>query len=266
MNKHYSDVCRRLTAAGCVLLLLVAAGCAKKNKTPRVPPDPAVADQFLMERGREELAKKHYMEAREFFKQLVDNYSASPLRPAAKLAIADTYLGEASTESLVLAANEYREYMTFYPTDPKNDYAQYSVAMSYFKQMKKADRDQTATKEALAEFDTFFQRYPNSPLTPEVREKWRIARDRLSESSLDVGVGYFKRRWYPGAAERFNEVIREDPGFTHIDAVYYYLAETFARADRKGEAIPLFDRVVKEYKTGEYTAKAQKRLTELTAK
>jgi outer membrane protein assembly factor BamD len=263
MIKYFSDVRRGLTAAGCVLLLLSAAGCGG-SKT-RIPPDPALADQYLMERGREALAKKRWMESREFFRQIVDNYSGSSLRPAAKLAIADSYLGEGSTESLVLAANEYREFMTFYPTDPKTDYAQYNVAMSYFKQMKRPDRDQTATKEALTEFDAFFQRFPNSPLTPEVREKWRIARDRLSDASFLVGVSYFKRRWYPGAVDRFNEVIREDPGFTHIDGVYYYLAESFARADRKGEAIPLFDRVVKEYHSSEYLPKAQKRLQELTA-
>jgi len=249
MNKYFSDVRPSLAAAGCMLLVLTAAGC--HGSKPRLPPDPALADQFLMERGREALAKKRWTESREFFRQIVDNYSASPLRPAAKLALAD--------------ATEYREYMTFYPTDPKNDYAQYNLAMTYFKQMKRPDRDQTATKEALAEFDTFFQRFPNSPMTAEVREKWRIARDRLSEGSFLVGVGYFKRKWYPGAFDRFNEVIREDPGFTHIDGVYYYLAETFARADRKGEAIPLFDRVVKEYHDSEYLPKAQKRLQELTA-
>ena len=263
MTKFRSETSRRFAAAACLLLLLTAAGCGSKK--PRIPPDPTVADQFLMERGREELAKRHWMESREFFRQIIDNYAQSPLRGAAKLGLADSYLGEGSTESLVLAANEYREFMAFYPTDPKNDYAQFNVAMTYFKQMKDADRDQTATKEALAEFDTFFQRFPNSPLTPQVREKWRIARDRLSQASLDVGVGYLKRRWYPGAADRFNEVIKEDPSFTHIDAVYYYLAETYARADRKGEAIPLFDRVVKEYKTGEYLEKAQKRLQELSA-
>jgi outer membrane protein assembly factor BamD len=263
MIKHYSALRGPLAAAGCVLLVLTAAACG--NKKPKVPPDPAIADQFLMERGREELAKKHWMEARELFRQVVDNYSGSPLRSAAKLGIADAYIGEGSTESLVLAANEYREFMTFYPTDPKIDYAQYQVAMTYFKQMKKADRDPTFTKETLAELDTFFQRFPNSSLMPDAKAKWRIARDRLSESSFLVGVSYFKRKWYPGAVDRFNEVIREDPGFSHIDGVYYYLAESFARADRKGEAIPLFDRVVKEYRTSEYTEKAQKRLKELTA-
>ena len=169
-----------------------------------------------------------------------------------------------AVRAIVLAANEYREFMAFYPTDPKDDYAQYSIAMSYFRQMKDADRDQTNTREAVAEFETFFQRFPNSGLTAEVREKWRIARDRLSEATFDVGVTYFKGRWYPGAVDRFTEVIKDDPSFTHIDAVYYYLAESFARADRKAEAIPLFDRVT-GYKSSEYADKAQRRLHQLTA-
>jgi hypothetical protein len=30
--------------------------------------------------------------------------------------LADAYLGEGTTESLVLAVNEYKEFLTFYPT------------------------------------------------------------------------------------------------------------------------------------------------------
>jgi outer membrane protein assembly factor BamD len=263
MTKFPSEVRRRVGTAGCILLLVVtAAACGKK--VPKTPPDPAVADQFLLERGKEELARKHWMEAREFFRQILDNYSGSPLRPQAKLGLADSYLDEGSTESLVLAANEYREFMAFYPTDPKDDYAQYNIAMSYFKQMKHADRDQTNTRAALAEFETFFQRFPTSRLTSDVREKWRVARDRLSEATFDVGVTYFRGRWYPGAVDRFNEVIKDDPSFTRIDAVYYYLAESFARADRKGEAIPLFDRAA-GYTSSVYAERAQKRLHQLTA-
>ena len=79
MIKYHSDAGRRLALAGCVLLVLATAGCAGKNKN-RVPPDPAIADQYLMERGREALAKKHWMDSREFFHQILDNYSGSPLR------------------------------------------------------------------------------------------------------------------------------------------------------------------------------------------
>jgi outer membrane protein assembly factor BamD len=263
MTQIPSDVRRRVSAlAGVFLLVVSAGGCGKK--VPRTPQDPSVADQFLLQRGQEELAKKHWMDAREFFRQILDNYSSSPLRAQARLLLADSYLGEGSTEALVLAANEYREFLAFYPTDPKDDHAQYSIAMSYFKQMKNSDRDQTNTSEALAEFGTFFERFPNSPLTADAQEKWRVARDRLSEATFGVGVTYFKGRWYPGAVDRFNDVIKNDPSFTHIDAVYYYLAESYARVDRKAEAIPLFDRVT-GYKSSEYAGKAQKRLQDLTA-
>src|SRR5687768_11444617 len=221
MIKHYFEAWPRASAACLLLILTAAAGCA--GKKDNLPPDPAVADQFLMQRGREALAKKRWIEAREYFREVIDNYSGSPLRPEAKLALADSYLGEGSTEALVLGANEYREFLTFYPRHEKAAQAQYNLALTYFNQMRAPDRDITATKEAIAEFDIFFQRYPDSPLTAEVKEKWRVARDRLSDASLDVGVHYHKRKWYPGAIDRFNEILRDDPGYSRIDHVYYYL-------------------------------------------
>lgn len=246
-----------------LLVTLGAVSCA--GREPAAPVDPAQADRFLMERGTEALADERWLDAREYFRQIVDNYPGSRFRADAKLAVGDTYLGEGSAESLVLAANEYREFLTFYPTHDRVDYAQYKLAMTYFEQMHAADRDQTPTKQALAEFEVFFERYPDSALMPEVKENWRIARDRLSEHSYRVGLSYFRRPWCPGAIGRFREVMQEDPGFSGMDGVYYHLAECLARADNTAEAIPLFARVVGEYKSSEYFDDAQKRLEELKA-
>jgi outer membrane protein assembly factor BamD len=248
-----------------LMMLAVAASAACAGREPTAPPDPAVADRFLMDRGREAMEERKWTDAREYFRQIVDNYPGSQFRAEAKLAIGDAYLQEASAESLVLAANEFREFLTFYPTHPRADYAQYSVALTYFEQMRAPDRDQTPTKEALTEFQRFFDRFPQSSLTAEVKEKWRIARDRLSDHSYRVGLTYFRRSWCPGAAPRFMEVMKEDPAFSRIDGVYYHLAECYARADNKAEAIPLFARVVGEHKASEFFEDAQKRLTELEA-
>ena len=263
MLRHPVTTGRSLRAAIPLLTLLVMAGCGSRDSTP--PTDPAFADRFLMERGNETIAKRRWIDAREYFRQIVENYPQSAYRADAKLAIADSYLGEGSAESLVLAANEYQEFLMFYPTHPRVDYAQFQVGMTYFDQMRAANRDQTPTREALAQFDLFFRRYPNSPLTPQVKEKWRIARDRLSDDTYRVGLFYFRRSWCPGAASRFQEVIKEDPGFSRMDGVYYHLAECHALADNKAEAIPLFARVVGEYETSEYFKDAQKRLEELKA-
>jgi outer membrane protein assembly factor BamD len=254
---------RVLRVLAVAFLLGSSVACGPKG--PVRPPDPALADRFLFERGTDALTRRKWLDAREYFREIVENYPLSPHRADAKLGIGDAYLGENTAESLVLAANEFREFLQFYAAHPRADYAQYKLAMTFYAQMRAPDRDQTPTKEALVEFDTFFARYPNSPLMPEVKEKWRVARDRLSAWSYGVGLGYYRRRWYPGAIDRFREVIRDDPGFSQIDGVYYHLAESYARTDKKAEAIPLLDRLVSEYKTSEHLEKAQERLEELKA-
>jgi outer membrane protein assembly factor BamD len=250
----------RLLAIG---LALVIAGCAPKRNT--VPPGTSQPDKYLIDRGNEELKEKHWLNAREYFRQIVDNYPQSPLRPEAKLGVGETYLGENTTESLLLAANEFREFLTFYPTSARADVAQFKLAQSHVKQMRAAERDQTETKEAIKEFEVFFERYPNSPLMPEVKKQWREARDRLSEASYRVGLYYFRARWYPGAIDRFREVLKEDPGYSGRDALYYYLAESLARTDKKAEAIPYLERLLKEFEQSEHREDALKRLEELKA-
>jgi outer membrane protein assembly factor BamD len=237
---------------------LALAGCGKK--APVNPASTNQPDRFLMDRGNELLGKRNWLQAREYYRQVVDNYPNSPLRPEAKLGIGETYLGEGSAESLVLSANEFREFLTFYPTNAKADQAQYRLAATYAKQMRAPERDQAPTKDALKEYQAFFERYPTSPLMPEVRQKWREARDRLSEASFKVGVHYFRQKWYPGAVDRFREVLRDDPEFSKRDSVYFYLAESLARTDKRAEAVPYFERLLTEFQQSEHAAEARKRL------
>ena len=247
-------------AIACVLLALSTA-CGARQQTP--PPGAAQPDRFLFERGNEALQKEQWMNSRTYFQQIVDGYPQSPFRPDAKLGLGDSYLGENTPESLVQAANEFREFLQFYPTSQRADYAQYKLAMTHFVQMRAADRDQTETRAALAEFDVFFQKFPNSPLMPEVKEKWRMARDRLSEHSYRVGLTYYRIRWDPGAIDRFREVLRDDPAYPGRDAVYFYLAESLARSDKTAEAIPYLERLLAEFEVSEFLDDARDRLQRL---
>jgi outer membrane protein assembly factor BamD len=243
--------------------LLIAAACGNKDVLPQNAANP---DRFLFERGEAALKEKKWIEAREYFRQVFDNYPQSPFRPDAKLGIADTYLGEKSSESLVLADSEYREFLTYYPRHARADYAQYRLAMTYFQQMRGADRDQTATREALTEFQVFFDRFPDSKLMPEVRQNWRIARDRLSDSELQVGETYVRMGVLRGAVTRLQGLLKDDPEYTHRDAAYYHLAEIYLKSDNKAQAIPYYQRLVDEFVQSEYLERAQKRLKELNAK
>ena len=244
------------------VILLGTVGCGSRQ--PTAPPQGSTQpDRFLFDRGTEALSDRQWENARTYFQQVVDNYPQSAIRPEAKLGVGDAYLGEESTESLVRAATEFREFIAFYPTHAQVDYAQYRLALTHYSQMRAADRDQSETIAALTEFELFFERYPDSPLMPQVKQDWRIARDRLSESSYRVGLLYYRTEWYPGAIDRFREVLRDDPTYTGRDAIYFYLAESLVRSDNTAEAIPYFQRLLDEFDQSEFLDDAQERLQEL---
>jgi outer membrane protein assembly factor BamD len=258
------------SSAGRRVLLSVLAGAwlaaCGGNPAPAVPAGDAQPDRFLFQRAEESVTRERWLDARKYFQQIVDNYPQSPLRPDAKLGVGDSYLSEGGEANIVLAENEFREFITFYPTNARVDYAQYKLAMTHYRRMKAPERDQTETVAAVREFEIFFDRYPNSMLTAEVREKWREARNRVSEASYKVGLYYYRARWYPGAIDRFKEVLKQDPGYPGRDAVYYYLAESLLKSDNKAgkaEALPYYDRLVKEFDRSEYLEDARKRLETL---
>jgi outer membrane protein assembly factor BamD len=256
----FSRRCRLLFAA-----IALAAGTACATTGRGVPPGTSQPDKFLFDRGTEELNNRKWLTAREFFREIIDTYTQSPYRPDAKLGMGDTYLGEGTPEGLERALSEFSEFLAFFPTNPRADYAQYKLAMTHFRQMRAPQRDQTETREAIREFDTFVTRYPNSTLMPEVRARLRDARDRLSQSDYEVGYFYYRQRWYPGAVDRFKAVLKQDPEFTNRDAVYFYLGEALFKANQRAEALPYFEKLVEEFEQSEYLPDATKRIAELKA-
>ena len=241
-----------------------AAACASRTRNA-VPPGTTEPDRFLFDKGTDALNKKKWLTSREFFKQVTETYTSSPYRPDAKLGIGDTYLGEGTSEALVLAINEFREFLSFYPTHKRADYSQYKLAIAHIRQMRAPQRDQTETREAIRELEAFITRYPNSSLMPEVKTKLREVRDRLSESDYLVGYFYYRQRWYPGAIDRLKGVLKQDPEYTTRDAVYFYLAESLIKVKLEAEALPYFEKLLQEFEKSQYIQETQKRVAELKA-
>jgi outer membrane protein assembly factor BamD len=243
-----------------VLALLLLSACGGKKD---VLPKGNEPDKFLFDKGTAALEGKHWLTAREYFRRIIDSYPQSNYRPDAKLGLADSYVGEDSTESLILAVNEYREFLTFYPTHARADYAQYKLGMTHFKQMRASQRDQSETMQAVAEFQVFVAKYPHSALMQEVQQKLRESRDRLSTHEYEVGVFYYRQRWYPGAIDRLKGLLRDDPAFTGRDGAYYFLGESLVKVRLGAEALPYFEKLIAEFETSEYLALAKQRRDEL---
>jgi outer membrane protein assembly factor BamD len=260
VKRRLINIVRGYVALALVALSLTACATGGAKKPPTGTPEP---DRFLWERGTEALNKKRWYVAREYFRQLVDSYPQSPYRADAKLGIGDSYLGEGSAEAFVLGINEYREFLSFYPTHNRNYYAQFKLGMAHFYQMRAPARDQTETREAVRELTVFVERYPNSPLIEEGKQHLREAKDRLGDSEFAVGQQYYRMKYYPGAIGRLKPLIESDPEYSNRDAAFYYLGESLVGMQQGSAALPYFERIVKEFEQSEYLERARKRIEEL---
>jgi outer membrane protein assembly factor BamD len=254
-----------LPSALCSLLFLavIAAGC---SSNPPVTASSGEPDQLLLDRGNAALKDRSWTRARTYFSELLESYPQSPLRAEAKLGVGDSFLGENNSASYVYAQNEYREFLAFYPTNPRADYAQMQLGMVHFNQMLSPQRDQTETKETIKEFQTFVDRFPNSPLITQVKQRLREAKDRLSDHDLQVANFYLSIRNYSGAESRYRHILTSDPEYSRKDALYFRLAETlekYGSKEKKTEALPYYERLVNEFEQSEHLEEARRRIDRL---
>jgi outer membrane protein assembly factor BamD len=245
------------------LLLLLALTTAACSSNPPAATGPGDADKILFDRGQAALKERSWTRARTYFAELLESYPQSPLRAEAKLGVGDSFLGENNAASYVYAQNEYREFLAFYPTNPRADYAQMQLGMVHFNQMLSPQRDQTETREAIKEFQTFVERYPNSALLPQVKQRLREARDRLSDADLQVANFYQSIRLYHAADVRYRDILSSDPEYTRKDTLYFRLAETLEKSDKKAEALPYYERLVREFEQSEHLEEARRRIDRL---
>ena len=267
LSRPTRGVGRGLTAV-CLVLLGAFLSNACGSRQAELPPlTEADADDILFERGSLALEEDSWSTAREYFVQIRDNYPQSPLRARARLGIVESYEGEGTEVAYLSALNELREFLRLYPpTHELAPEAQFKVGMVYFNQMRRPERDQSETRSAILEFETFIDLYAEFAdplLLADARARLRDARDRLSDANFLVGRFYHRLRYYPGAIDRFREILDEDPGYTRRDAVYFHLADALALINRGPEALPLFERLISEFPATEYLADANLRITEL---
>ncbi|GAB4355869.1 MAG: outer membrane protein assembly factor BamD [Oricola sp.] len=120
-----------------------------------------------------------------------------------------------------------RRFVNLYPTDQDAAYAQYIIGLSYFAQMPEVTRDQRDTKLAIQNFNELLERYPGSIYEEDAKAKIRAARDQLAGKEMQIGRYYLERREYPGAINRFRNVVEEYSNTRHVEEALARLVETY---------------------------------------
>ncbi len=250
------------TCAVGVVLAVSAVGCGPSG--PVLSADPTGTSLF--EEGKLALDEEDWRKAGNALDTLLKNYPASPYLAEARLGLGLAYYEQARPDTLILGIDAFQGFLTYHPTHPRADYAQYMVGMSYMRQMRSADRDQLETRNALRAFDRFNEMFPDSSLRPEALKQRQVALDRLADSELRVARWQLDARGlWQAAASRADEILETYPGSSFKCDLLFLLAESYKEGQKWGEAVEYYEDVVSNHPDCEYAQLAAERLTEISS-
>jgi outer membrane protein assembly factor BamD len=249
------------------LILIVALLCGLgawscKEKPVEIAPEIAASDEALYKAGQE-IMKKDAEKARLYFRQVIDSFPKSFYAQRAKLAIADSYFDKGDESNMILAASEYREFIQLYPYSPSASYAQYRIALTFFKKTLKPGRDQTKTTQALIEFKKVITNFPLSEEAKLAQKELTGCEERLAEHTFIIGEHYYRVYAYKASTARLAEILTDYPSYSKMDEVYFYLADSFYKWKKTEESIPYFTKLVTDFPESKFSKKAQARLAEI---
>jgi outer membrane protein assembly factor BamD len=238
--------------------VLAASGLACGRQEVDIATLASNSDQVIWQAGQKALKGKQWDVARQHFRRIVDGFPQSPLVPEARIAAGDSYFAEGGTASYTLAAGQYREFLTVFPSHPRGDYAQFQIAESYFNQKNSPDRDQTQVAQALDEYMAFLDRYPESPLAKTAKERVKACRISLARSEFAVAWFYQKsRKAYRAAIPRYEDILKNFPDFDQTDETLLRLGQCLALSGREAEAAPVLARLLDEYPESPFVQEAR---------
>jgi len=245
-------------------------GCVQKSA--QLQRGIAPPDRTLFETGDNYLKKGQYTRARLAFQTLLNTYPDSDIASEAYFAMGDTFYEEGGTENLLQAENQYKDFIIFFPGDPRAADAQMKVISLNYKMMRSPDRDPQYARRTLEEIERLLARYPNSDYVPIARQMKVGVEDNLARGDLGVGEYYLRRGNLLGAMQRLQYVVDNYKNFEDMDTVMYRIAQLFDRIQSADpEAVAVFARdsahwysqIAEGYPFSRYFETAKRRLAEL---
>lgn len=192
---------------------------------------------------------------------LINTYPDSEYLAKAKLAIGDSYYKEGGTAGLKQAIVEYKDFITFFPFLDESAYAQLQIAMAHYRQMEKPDRDHVEAVQAEAEFQTFIEKYPSSPLLPQADQHLREVQEVLAEGNFRVASFYYIRGAYRAAGARLLELTNRYPLYSQADQANWMLGQIYEKGEHNDIAAKYYSRIVKDYPLSAMVGDSKAKLT-----
>lgn len=180
----------------------------------------------LYNKALDSLNDKNWKSAKKEFEEVERQHPYSVWAKKAQMLNAYANYKNQDYEEAIAILNRYTQ---LYPGDEQIDYAYYLIALSYYEQITDVGRDQSMTKQALLALNEVIRRFPRSDYARDAELKKDLTIDHLAGKEMEVGRYYVSRKEYLAAIKRFQKVVEDYQGTTHVPEALHRMVELYMK-------------------------------------
>ena len=219
-----------------ILISLAFIGCFPNPTTFNGKYPPKVAAEKNLAWAQDALDREYYEEAHKYLAFIKAHYPYDlEIIEKVNLMYGDIYFEQ---EQYNEAIDIYRIFIKRYPTSKHISYAQFKIAVSYYKEIPSDffllpppyERDRESIIYARKALRYFISVYPNDKNVPKAKKMLRKATDYVANYDFYVGNFYYKKEKYQGAIWRYENMMSQYPDSSYYDDAlcntvksYYYI-------------------------------------------
>ena len=243
---------RLLVSVSAFLGVFIISSCSflKPDFTPESPKD-------MLTEGVKSLKKNDTIRARTFFNQIIEDFPGSKERIESLLLLGRTHYSLAEYEE---AKNKFQEFIDLYPVNKQADRAYFFKAMSDYKMIDIAVRDQTPAHEAINGFELLINRFPKSNYIEKAKKNKKKCESILVENIFEIGKFYYNTGSYQSAITRLKNLLAQNPNHKFSDEAAFLLAESYYNEQNFTEAVVSYKNLLNKYPRSQFIIQAKKRL------
>lgn len=252
-NKSSSPAFTIISILFVIFLSISISACSYFNAS--VKDEPAFDPEASLQKANELIKEGYYEDAREILETIKAKDATQKYSIVAKLRIADSYYEDELYEE---AVTEYENFLSIHQHHKLAPYAQYKLAMSFFKRIKTVDVSFSLAQKALNEFEKLRKQYPRNPYMDITENRIKMCKRVLAEHEFYVGQFYFKKGSYEAALNRLNEMIQTYPDSKKESEALYFIAISHENLGDRDKAINTLNALIEKFPTIELSGKAKK--------
>lgn len=218
---------------------------------------------FILKVANEKFAKKKWADALALYDRLPNLVAGTDDAPNV---VFNSAYSNYYDKNYRLAANQFKNFVTSFPQDPRKEEAAYLSALCYYEGSLQYNLDQSNTESAITELQNFLNEYPDSERSKNITQLVDELTYKLEFKAFENAKQYYKMAEYKAAAVTFENVLEDFPATKLRPKIYdiilkskYELAMNSIydlKKERLDNAISYTKRVCAELPNSEYSKTA----------